>query len=181
MRAAVPAVAGQEWLVPEEAVYHCCPMGKKLSVPTPPQTLVAAKQARSSPRPLPVGLAMLSWATLPVTCTPGPMMSGFLRPADDGPRLEKPTMSLALSASASVLPQPSAPPKAWTFSAAPTVMIFFAVEGGRTVLAPEPPLPAAKTIVYSWFPGTEIQFGATQPVSGCASRTKRSYDCESTV
>src|ERR1043165_8215416 len=103
INAAVPAVAGQEWLVPEEAVYHCCPIGKKLSVPTPPQTLLAVKQLRSSPSPLPVGLAIVSCDTAPVTWTPGPIISGFLRLSAVGPRLEKPTMSLALSASASVL------------------------------------------------------------------------------
>ena len=61
-------------------------------------------------------------------------------------------MSLALSAPVSSMPQPSAPPNGLTFSAAPTVMTFLAVDGSPTVFPPEPPLPAAKTMTYSWLP-----------------------------
>ena len=86
-------------------------------------------------------------------CVPGATMSGFLRPSEEGPRLEKTTMSLTLFASASGVPQPSAPPKACTFSEAPTVMTFLAVPGVPTVLAPGPSLPAAKTMTISWLPG----------------------------
>ena len=44
-----PATAGVEWLVPEEAVYHCWPAGKKL-MPGPPQTPLASKQESAWPR-----------------------------------------------------------------------------------------------------------------------------------
>src|SRR5436190_1560895 len=71
----------------------------------------------------------------------------------EGPLEEKPTMSLALSASESGTPQlKSGAPKGWTLLAAPAVMMFLAVPGEPTVLAPAPALPAAKTMIISWFP-----------------------------
>jgi hypothetical protein len=51
-----------------------------------------------------------------------------------------------------IKPKKHAPPKGWTFSEAPTVMIFLAVPGEPTVFEPLPLFPAAKTIVISWFP-----------------------------
>ena len=83
-----------------------------------------------------------------------------------GPRLEKPMMSLALSAPVLAMPQPSVP--VWrTFSLAPTVMTFLAVAGLLTVFAAEPSLPAAKTTVSCCKPVVPL----------CASRTMASYDC----
>ena len=59
MSAAAPATAGVAWLVPEEDVYHCCPAGKKLLPPTPPQTPEPSKQESCElASPLPAGLAM---------------------------------------------------------------------------------------------------------------------------
>src|SRR5882762_5651342 len=46
-----PAVAGVEWLVPELAVVHCWPAGKKLLPPVPPQTPLPVKQAFAVPVP----------------------------------------------------------------------------------------------------------------------------------
>ena len=79
-------------------------------------------------------------------------------------------MSLALSAPSSPMPLPSAPPKACTFSAAPTVIRFLPPPGEPTVEAPGPALPAANTIVISWLPAA----GTAEP-AGCASRTSPSY------
>ena len=121
--------------------------------------------------------------TPPVTCVPGATISGFTRPSLQGPRLENPTMSLALLASSSAVSQPSVPSVAaplfvmaceWTFSAAPTVMTFLAVPGEPTVPAAEPALPAANTIVMPWLPAT-----GTAESAGCASRTRASYCCAS--
>ena len=75
-------------------------------------------------------------------------------------------MSRALSAPASVTPQPSMP-LGRTPSAAPTVITFLAValgvDGARSR---EPPsLPAANTSTISWLPA----------VPDCASRTSWSY------
>ena len=78
-------------------------------------------------------------------------------------------MSFALSASASLTPLLSEPPKGWTFSAAPAVITFLAVPGDPTVLVPDPALPAAKTKVICWLPVVTT----ADPV-GCASRTSRS-------
>src|SRR6185295_15397739 len=103
-------MAGVEWLVPSEDVYHCCPTGKKSLVPGPAQTPVALKQAIAAPVPLPVGLAIEACPTPPVTCVPGAMISGLMRPSAVGPRLEKLMTSLALSAPASPMPQASVPP-----------------------------------------------------------------------
>src|SRR5882724_9939590 len=94
-------------------------------------------------------------ATPAVMCVPGATTSGFWRPSLHGPRLEKSAMSLALSALESGVLQPSLPSTSLppfqvacdcTFSAAPTVIIFFAVPGEPTVCAPEPALPAANRI-----------------------------------
>src|SRR5947207_8897988 len=79
IRAAVPATAGHEWLVPEDAVYHCCPKGQKLLPPGPAQTPLASKQPPAVPLPLPGGLASDAWNTPPESCVPGPTISGFLR------------------------------------------------------------------------------------------------------
>ena len=103
-------------------------------------------------------------------CVPGATMSGLMRPSPPaaltGPRLEKPMMSLALSAPVLPMPQPSFP--VWrTFSPAPTVMMFLAVPGLLTVLAPDPSLPAAKITIICWLPPTPL----------CASRTTRSTSC----
>ena len=73
-------------------------MGKKLLPAGPPQTPVPLKQARCITRAAARGADNEACATPPDTCVPGPMMSGFLRPSDVGPRLEKPMISLALSA-----------------------------------------------------------------------------------
>src|SRR5215510_13708989 len=99
IKAAKPEIAGVEWLVPSEAVYHCCPAGKKFE-PTPPQTPVALKQVSWVPVPLPAGLAMEFCGAPPETCVPGATISGLRRPSDVGPRLEKAIMSFALSAPA---------------------------------------------------------------------------------
>src|SRR5882672_6439858 len=151
-----PATAGVEWLVPEEVVKNCWPRGKKLfglpRVPPPgrAQTPTPLKHARAAPV-VPGEGGGLSCPTPPVTCVPGPTISGFFRPSLHGPRLEKPTMSFALLASVSSSPQPSLPvallpPLAveceWTFSAAPTVKTFLAVPGDPTDPAPDPALPA---------------------------------------
>src|SRR5262245_59146962 len=103
-------------------------------------------------------------------CVPGAMRSGFLRPSEVGPRLLKEMMSFALSAPVLAMPQPSVP--VWRkFSEAPAVMTFLAVPGAETVLAPEPSLPAAKTIDISWLPA----------LPETASRTRMSYERESVV
>src|SRR4051812_47124762 len=92
-----------------------------------------------------------SWNTPPVTCVPGARRSGFVRPSAQGPRPENVAMSLALSASASSYPQRSSPVMLFppaeiaigcTFSAAPTVMTFFAVPGEVMVCPAGPELPA---------------------------------------
>jgi hypothetical protein len=88
-------------------------------------------------------------------------MSGFFRWSAQGPRLEKSMMSLALSPPVSGSPQPSLPAALFpplavlierTFSAAPTVITFFAVPGAPTEPAPGPAFPAANTTTISWFP-----------------------------
>src|SRR5574338_663961 len=103
--AAAPAVAGVEWLVPLEAVYHCCPpVGKKFDVPGPAHTPVASNAAAAPPLTLTEGSNWLACHTPPLTCVPGATISGFLRPSDVGPRDEKEMMSLALSAPVSAMP-----------------------------------------------------------------------------
>ena len=72
-------------------------------------------------------------------------------------------MSLALSAPTSAMPHPSAPPNGCTFSAAPTVMTFFAVPGEPTVEAPEPELPAENTITICWVPAAPAWASRTSP------------------
>src|SRR5574337_1363495 len=95
--AAAPATAGVEWLVPLDAVYHCWPpVGKKFDVPGPAQTPVASNVGEAPPLADTAGSSRLCCQTPPVTCVPGAMMSGFLRPSDVGPRDEKEMMSLAL-------------------------------------------------------------------------------------
>src|SRR6267142_1454170 len=99
-----PAVAGVEWLVPEEVVKNCWPSGKKLfGLPTPPlfvrpHTPSPVKHAFALPMLLAGSGGGLVCPTPPVTCVPGPMMSGFFRPSVHGPRDENEIMSLALSA-----------------------------------------------------------------------------------
>src|SRR5512133_724236 len=175
-RAVAPAVAGVEWEVPEEAVNHSCPLGQKF--PGPPHTPLASKQLFAWPSGLPGGSARwpAAWATPPLTWVPGAMKSGLRRPSEVGPRLEKKATSKALSAAVSATPHWSAAPKGCTFSEAPEVMMFFAVPGSPTVLAPGPALPAAKTITISWLPAT-----GTAEAAGAASRTSASYRCESVV
>src|SRR3954462_8191801 len=121
--AAVPAMAGQEWLVPEEAVYHCCPGGKNLLGEIPPLPPPPVQLARTTPLPVRPGLAAF-WGAPPEVCVPGPMMSGFLRWSVVGPRLEKEMMSLALFAPLSLMPEPPVPPNGLTSSPAPTVITF---------------------------------------------------------
>src|SRR5215471_16677992 len=139
-------------------------MGKKLLVlpTTPPpgsaQTPVAAKQGRATPVLVDGSGGGLSCATPPVMCVPGATISGLARPSAHGPRLEKSIISFALSAPVSGSPQPSLPAESspplagvidWTFSAAPIVNTFFPAAGEPTLPAPEPALPAAKTITIS--------------------------------
>jgi hypothetical protein len=50
------------------------------------------------------------------------------------------------------------------------------VAGGCTEFAPEPLFPAEKTMNMPWLPAA----GTAEP-AGCASRTRASYRCESTV
>src|SRR4051812_47297600 len=151
---AAPAMSGVECDVPEEAVVHCWLSGQKLLVPGPAHTPEASKQASCSPFGLPGGLACCpaDWATPPETGVPAATRSGLMRPSSQGPREEKKTMSLALSASVSSMPHWSAAPNGWTLLAAPAVMMFLAVPGAPMVLAPEPLLPAAKTMIISWLP-----------------------------
>ena len=92
-------------------------------------------------------------------CVPGAIISGLIRPSPPleliGPRLEKPMISLRLSAPELATPQPSEP--VWRkFSPAPTVIMFLAVAGLPTVLAPLPSFPAAKTTVNSCNPVTPV-------------------------
>src|SRR5262245_36417813 len=103
--AAAPAIAGVEWLVPDEEVYHCWPGGKKL-LPTPPDTPPPSNAGSAVPFRL--GAAVCQ--TPPVIWVPGAMISGFLRPSNAGPRDEKPMISFALSAPVSPTPDPSEPP-----------------------------------------------------------------------
>src|SRR6218665_1250669 len=177
-RAAPPATAGVEWLVPEEAEYHCWVVGKKLLPLGPPHTPEPSKHERASPLGRAGGSARWPavWATPPDTCVPGATISGFLRPSAVGPRLEKLMMSLRLSAPVSAMAQLSAPPKAWTFSEAPTVMTFLAVPGLPTEFADGPLLPAAKAMTISWLPTA-----GTAAVAGCESRTRPSYACAAAV
>src|SRR5438093_1158566 len=103
-------------------------------------------------------------------CVPGAMMSGFLRWSEQGPRDEKLTMSVRLSADEFGQPHPSVP--VWRlFSDAPTAMMFFAVAGGRTVLALGPAFPAENTNITSWFPESDVD----------PSRTSESNDWLSAV
>src|SRR5688572_11323456 len=160
-------MAGVEWLVPDEAVYHSCPAGKKSAPPGPAHTPPAAKHARPSPVPL-TGPTLVSCALPPETCVPGAIRSGFLRWSPVGPRLENGMMSRALFAWASVVPHPSAPPNGLTFSEAPAVRTFFATPGLPTVFAPIPSLPAAKITVYSWLPTAFGRASRTIPSKVCA-------------
>ena len=166
--AAAPATSGVAWLVPEEAVYHCWPAGKKFDPPVPPQTPVPLKQARRGAGARD-GLTIAAWKTPPERWVAGATRSGFLRPSDVGPRLEKLMMSLALSAPVSPMPQPSAPPNGLDALGAADGDDVLAGPGRPTVFAPEPPLPAAKTMTISWLPAT----GNVEP-AGCASRTSAS-------
>ena len=152
-------------------MYHCWESGQKLLVPGPAQTPLASKHARAWPVATAGGSACWPavWATPPEMWVPGAIMSGFLRPSEQGPRLENEMTSIALSAPESAIPHWSAAPKAWTPSEAPDVKTFFAVPGEPTVPAPEPLLPAAKRMTISWFP----EFGTAEPV-GWASRTRAS-------
>ena len=84
--------------------------------------------------------------------------------------LEKLMMSRRLLAPLLLMPQPSVP-VCRSFSEAPTVRTFLAVPGVETVLLPGPLLAAVKITRYSWLPKTEER----------ASRTMKSYSCDSTV
>src|SRR5262249_59542486 len=103
---------GVAWLVPEEAVYHCCDKGQNLLGTGPPLTPLPLKHASWEPLPLPVGVAIPDWGAPPEICVPGATMSGLNRPSRVGPRLEKLIMSLALFAPVSPTPLASAPPNA---------------------------------------------------------------------
>src|SRR6185295_19213215 len=94
---------GVECEVPLEAVVHCWPTGQKLLVPGPAHTPEASKHASCCPFGSAGGLACcpLSCATAPETCEPAATRSGLMRPSAVGPREEKKTMSLALSAAVS--------------------------------------------------------------------------------
>src|SRR4051812_23872473 len=140
---AAPAISGVECDVPLDAVVHCWVVGQKLLVPGPAHTPVALKQASCAPVRTAGGLARwpAACATPPETCVPAATRSGLTRLSSQGPREEKPTMSLALSASTSPTAHWSAAPNGWTLFAAPAVMMFFAVPGEPTVLTPAPLLP----------------------------------------
>ena len=111
---------------PDEAVYHCCDSGQKLLPNGPPQTPLPLKQARCAPVPLPVGLAIDACATPPDTCVPGATMSGFLRLSERRSTAREADDVVGVVRAVSPMPRASEPPNGLTFSAAPTVMTFFA-------------------------------------------------------
>src|SRR3990172_7990016 len=101
----MPATAGVEWLVPEDAANTVCPEGRYWShtlLPVYPGAVLA----------------------VPWMCVPGAMTSGFFRPPGEGPRLEKPITSIALSAPVGPTAHPSVQ-VGRSFSDAPTVIMFF--------------------------------------------------------
>src|SRR5947208_10456235 len=115
--------------------------------------------------------------TPPVTWMPGATRSGFMRPSEQGPRLEEQEMSSALIASESVSLQASDPfvllpplaiERERTLADAPTVITFFAAPGESMPCelfgVHGPALPAANAKIISWFPLT----------LNCASRTSLS-------
>src|SRR3954464_5916566 len=115
--------------------------------------------------------------TPPVMWMPGATRSGFIRPSEQGPRLDEQEISSALSASESVSPQASDPlvllpplavERERTLAEAPTVITFFAEPGESMPCeflgVQGPALPAANAKIISWFPATP----------DCASRTSLS-------